>query len=81
MKRIILPAALVALAFMTAGCGRVSRPEVDNVIYLIGDGMGKKTGIVVNTTLTEATPGAFFAGVTSRYKVFDIPNKIEELIR
>lgn len=40
MKRNILPAALVALAFMTAGCGRVSRPEVDNVIYLIGDGMG-----------------------------------------
>lgn len=40
MKRNILPAALVALAFMTTGCGRVSRPEVDNVIYLIGDGMG-----------------------------------------
>lgn len=154
MKRNILPAALVALAFMTAGCGRVSRPEVDNVIYLIGDGMGlgavtsllasedsltgfeqapivglsetcsannyvtdspaggtalatgtrtnngylgvdtegkqltsilkkaqemgKKTGIVVNTTLTEATPGAFYAGVTSRYKVFDIAKQFTE---
>lgn len=34
--------------------------------------MGKKTGIVVNTTLTEATPGAFYAGVPSRsmgYKI------------
>lgn len=28
--------------------------------------MGKKTGIVVNTTLTEATPAAFYAGVKSR---------------
>lgn len=28
--------------------------------------LGKKTGIVVNTVLTEATPGAFYAGVTSR---------------
>ena len=34
--------------------------------------MGKKTGIVVNTTITEATPGAFYAGVPSRnmgYKI------------
>lgn len=28
--------------------------------------IGKKTGIVVNTVLTEATPGAFYAGVKSR---------------
>lgn len=40
--------------------------------------MGKKTGIVVNTTLTEATPGAFYAGVTSRYKVFDIAKQFTE---
>ena len=39
---------------------------------------GKKTGIVVNTTLTEATPGAFYAGVTSRYKVFDIAKQFTE---
>ena len=41
-------------------------------------GMGKKTGIVVNTTLTEATPGAFYAGVTSRYMVFDIAKQFTE---
>ena len=39
---------------------------------------GMKTGIVVNTTLTEATPGAFYAGVTSRYKVFDIAKQFTE---
>ena len=40
--------------------------------------MGKKSGIVVNTTLTEATPSAFYAGVTSRYKVFDIAKQFTE---
>ena len=40
--------------------------------------LGKKTGIVVNTTLTEATPGAFYAGVTSRKKVFDIAKQFTE---
>ncbi len=40
--------------------------------------MGKKTGIVVNTTLTEATPGSFYAGVTSRYRVFDIAKQFTE---
>ena len=39
---------------------------------------GMKTGIVVNTTLTEATPGAFYAGVTSRKKVFDIAKQFTE---
>ena len=34
--------------------------------------MGKKTGIVVNTTLTEATPAAFYAGVTSRGMTYEI---------
>lgn len=34
--------------------------------------MGKKSGIVVNTTLTEATPAAFYAGVLNRSKSFDI---------
>lgn len=34
--------------------------------------MGKKTGIVVNTTLTEATPASFYAGVTSRKMTYDI---------
>lgn len=40
--------------------------------------MGKKSGIVVNTTLTEATPAAFYAGVTSRYKTFDIAKQFTE---
>lgn len=34
--------------------------------------LGKKTGIVVNTTLTEATPAAFYAGVTSRRMTYEI---------
>ena len=40
--------------------------------------MGKKTGIVVNTTLTEATPASFYAGVTSRKTVFDIAKQFTE---
>lgn len=40
--------------------------------------LGKKTGIVVNTTLTEATPGAFYAGVTSRKMVYDIAKQFTE---
>lgn len=40
--------------------------------------MGKKTGIVVNTTLTEATPAAFYAGVTSRKMVYDIAKQFTE---
>ena len=39
---------------------------------------GMKTGIVVNTTLTEATPAAFYAGATSRKKVFDIAKQFTE---
>ena len=40
--------------------------------------IGKKTGIVVNTTLTEATPAAFYAGVTSRKKTYDIAKQFTE---
>ena len=40
--------------------------------------MGKKSGIVVNTTLTEATPAAFYAGVTSRSMSFDIAKQFTE---
>ncbi len=39
---------------------------------------GMKTAIVVNTTLTEATPAAFYAGVTSRSKTFDIAKQFTE---
>lgn len=41
-------------------------------ILLKAQAMGKKTGIVVNTTLTEATPASFYAGVTSRKMTYDI---------
>lgn len=34
--------------------------------------MGKKSGIVVNTTLTEATPAAFYANVLDRSRGFEI---------
>ena len=40
--------------------------------------MGKSTGIVVNTTLTEATPAAFYAGVTSRNMTYDIAKQFTE---
>lgn len=40
--------------------------------------MGKKTGIVVNTTLTEATPAAFYAGVLDRNMVYDIAKQFTE---
>jgi alkaline phosphatase len=39
---------------------------------------GMKTGIVVNTTLTEATPGAFYAGVTDRDETFTIAQQFTE---
>jgi alkaline phosphatase len=40
--------------------------------------MGKKTGIVVNTTLTEATPGAFYAGVPSRSMSYKIAEQFTQ---
>lgn len=40
--------------------------------------MGKRSGIVVNTVLTEATPAAFYAGVTSRSKSYDIAAQFVE---
>lgn len=40
--------------------------------------MGKRSGIVVNTILTEATPAAFYAGVTSRSMSFDIAKQFTE---
>ena len=155
MKRsFINTMSTLAMCLLTAACCNDKRPEVENVIYLIGDGMGfgavtsllltedevtgfeqapviglsetcsannyvtdspaggtalatgtrtnngylgvdpegnqltsilrkaqsmgKKTGIVVNTTLTEATPGSFYAGVTSRYRVYDIAKQFTE---
>lgn len=40
--------------------------------------MGKKSGIVVNTTLTEATPAAFYAGVKTRKLTYDIAKQFTE---
>lgn len=40
--------------------------------------MGKRSGIVVNTTLTEATPAAFYAGVTHRNMTYDIAKQFTE---
>lgn len=40
--------------------------------------MGKSTGIVVNTTLTEATPASFYAGVTSRSMTYDIAKQFTD---
>lgn len=40
--------------------------------------LGKHTGIVVNTTLTEATPAAFYAGVKSRSQGYDIAKQFVE---
>ena len=39
---------------------------------------GLKTGIVVNTTLTEATPAAFYAGVPSRGHTYEIAKQFTE---
>lgn len=47
-------------------------------ILLKAQAMGKKTGIVVNTTLTEATPASFYAGVTSRKMTYDIAQQFTE---
>lgn len=40
--------------------------------------MGKRTAIVANTTLTEATPASFYAGVTSRKMTYDIAKQFTE---
>ena len=70
------PAGGTALATGTRTCNGFLGVDPDTVqltsILKKAQTMGKKTGIVVNTTLTEATPGAFYAGVPSRsmgYKI------------
>lgn len=40
--------------------------------------LGKRSAIVVNTTLTEATPAAFYASVTSRKMTYDIAKQFAE---
>ena len=47
-------------------------------VLKIAQSLGKKTGIVVNTVLTEATPGAFYAGVQSRKESYRIAEQFVE---
>ena len=70
------PAGGTALATGTRTCNGFLGVGPDTVqltsVLKKAQTMGKKTGIVVNTTLTEATPGAFYAGVPSRSMGFKI---------
>lgn len=76
------PAGGTALATGTRTCNGFLGVGPDSVqlesILKKAQKMGKKTGIVVNTTLTEATPGAFYAGVTSRKDSYKIAEQFTE---
>lgn len=76
------PAGGTALATGTRTCNGFLGVGPDSMqlesILKKAQKMGKKTGIVVNTTLTEATPGAFYAGVTSRKESYKIAQQFTE---
>ena len=76
------PAGGTALATGTRTCNGFLGVGPDSVqlesILKKAQKIGKKTGIVVNTTLTEATPGAFYAGVTSRKESYTIAQQFTE---
>lgn len=76
------PAGGTALASGTRTCNGFLGVGPDSVqlesLLKKAQKMGKKTGIVVNTTLTEATPGAFYAGVTSRKESYKIAEQFTE---
>lgn len=76
------PAGGTALATGTRTCNGFLGVDPDSIqlesILKKAQKMGKKTGIVVNTTLTEATPGAFYAGVTSRKESYKIAEQFTE---
>lgn len=76
------PAGGTALATGTRTCNGFLGVGPDSVqlvsILKKAQQMGKKTGIVVNTTLTEATPGAFYAGVTSRSMSYRIAEQFTQ---
>ena len=76
------PAGGTALASGTRTCNGFLGVDPDSVqlesLLKKAQKMGKKTGIVVNTTLTEATPGAFYAGVTSRKESYKIAEQFTE---
>ena len=76
------PAGGTALATGTRTCNGFLGVGPDSIqlesLLKKAQKMGKKTGIVVNTTLTEATPGAFYAGVTSRKESYTIAKQFTE---
>ena len=76
------PAGGTALATGTRTCNGFLGVGPDSLqltsILKKAQAMGKKTGIVVNTTLTEATPGAFYAGVTSRKNSYKIAEQFTQ---
>lgn len=76
------PAGGTALATGTRTCNGFLGVGPDSVqlesLLKKAQKTGKKTGIVVNTTLTEATPGAFYAGVTSRKDSYTIAKQFTE---
>lgn len=76
------PAGGTALASGTRTCNGFLGVDPDSVqlesILKKAQKMGKKTGIVVNTTLTEATPGSFYAGVTSRKESYKIAEQFTQ---
>ena len=76
------PAGGTALATGTRTCNGFLGVGPDSVqlesLLKKAQKMSKKTGIVVNTTLTEATPGAFYAGVTSRKESYKIAEQFTE---
>lgn len=51
--------------------------QLTSILYK-SQAMGKKTGIVVNTTLTESTPSAFYGGVTSRKMTYELAKQLTE---
>ena len=51
--------------------------QLTSILYK-AQAMGKKTGIVVNTTLTESTPSAFYGGVTSRKMTYELAKQLTE---
>ena len=76
------PAGGTALATGTRTCNGFLGVGPDSVqlisILKKAQAMGKKTGIVVNTTLTEDNPGAFYAGVTSRKESYKIAEQFTQ---
>ena len=51
--------------------------QLTSILYK-AQAMGKKTGMVVNTTLTESTPAAFYGGVTSRKMTYELAKQLTE---